>query len=118
MPEKLDDLSFEDAMDRLEAIVSGMEGGHMPLEDMVRNYEEGSSLLKVCRARIETARQRVEVITANLDGNGKASLSEFDPATTAEIESSTTNKPRAASPVRRPATKPASSDNDEDIRLF
>ena len=90
----------------------------MALEDMVRNYEEGAGLLRVCRARIETARQRVEVITANLDGSGKATLSEFDAADTTETESASTNKPRATTQVRRPATKPASPDNDEDIRLF
>lgn len=117
MPEKLDDLSFEDAMDRLEAIVSDMEGGRMALEDMVRNYEEGSRLLKVCRSRIETARQRVEVITANLDGSGKATLSEFDPATTDEGDSAAA-KPRATTTSRRSAAKTASPENDEEIRLF
>jgi len=45
---------------------------------MVQSYEEGARLLKVCRQRIDAARQRVELITADLDGNGKAVLSTFE----------------------------------------
>jgi exodeoxyribonuclease VII small subunit len=117
---KQDEVSFEEAMERLEEIVSSMEGERLPLEDMVQSYEEGAKLLRVCRERIDVARQRVELITANLDG--KATLTSFDPvAAAAESEStpSTTEpapKQRAASPA--PARRKPTTDDDEDIRLF
>jgi exodeoxyribonuclease VII small subunit len=71
--------TFEAAMESLDAIVASLEGERLPLEDMVVSYERGMKLLRVCRSRIESARQRVELITADLEGRGKASLTEFTP---------------------------------------
>lgn len=116
---KPDELSFEDAMERLEEIVSAMEGERMPLEDMVHSYAEGARLLKQCRQRIDVARQRVELITADLDGTGKATLSTFD-ETAAESAAESIAKPRSAGNARRAPAKPAPDDagDDDDIRLF
>ena len=115
---KPDEPSFEDAMERLEEIVSAMEGERMPLEEMVQSYAEGAGLLKQCRQRIEAARQRVELITADLDGTGKATLSTFDEAT-AESAAESIAKPRGVSNTRRTPAKPAPDDaGDDEIRLF
>lgn len=122
-PPKLpESLSFEDAMERLEEIVSGMEGDRLPLEEMVGAYEEGARLLKVCRARIESARQRVELITTRLDDPSATTLTPFDPAAAeAAASPDEPSRPAAArtSSARRTTSggKPASTD-DEDIRLF
>ena len=117
---KQDDVSFEEAMERLEEIVSSMEGERLPLEEMVQSYEEGAKLLRVCRERIEVARQRVELITANLDGPpAKASLTTFDPASTEAAESAPTeNSPKQRSATTAPARRKTTTDDDEDIRLF
>jgi exodeoxyribonuclease VII small subunit len=115
-PSSAPEPSFEEAMERLEEIVSAMEGERMPLEDMVQSYAEGAQLLKVCRQRIEVARQRVELITADLDGTGKASLSTFD-ADSAEATPESPNKQRSTN-ARRPSPAKPTSDDDEDIRLF
>jgi exodeoxyribonuclease VII small subunit len=109
------ELTFEQAMDRLEQIVSAMEADRMPLEEMVNAYEEGAGLLKVCRARIDSARQRVEVITQKAN-SPELSLSPFQVS-----EESETNVPkpivaRTASTTRRKAAP--SHDDDDDIRLF
>jgi len=107
------DISFEQAMERLEEIVAQMEGDRLPLDEMVASYEEGMRLLKVCRQRIENARRRVEIITA--DAEGKATTAAFDPAL-AEA-SLPEEKSRPASPARR--KKPVESEEDpDDIRLF
>ena len=52
---KPEDLSFEDAMDSLESIVSSLETERLPLADMVSAYERGVKLLRTCRDRIATA---------------------------------------------------------------
>ena len=105
--------SFEQAMERLEDIVVLMEGDRMPLDEMVSSYEEGMSLLKVCRQRIEVARRRIEVITA--DADGKPMVATFDPAT-AEVPE---EKPRSAPPAPARKKKPAEAAEDSDsIRLF
>lgn len=118
---KQDEVSFEEAMERLEEIVSSMEGERLPLEEMVQSYEEGAKLLRVCRERIEVARLRVELITANLDGSPKASLTSFDPAS-AEIAdpspSTTEPAPKQRPASQAPARRKPSTDDDEDIRLF
>ncbi len=64
------DLSFEAALAKLEGIVDAMEGEELPLEDLVSQYETGSSLLKHCDAILTSARKRVELITLP---NGRAS---------------------------------------------
>jgi exodeoxyribonuclease VII small subunit len=105
---QIQELSFEDAMSRLDAIVGAMETDRMPLEEMIRSYEEGITLLKNCRQRLESARRRVEMISADLE-SGKAAATPLDAA----VDDSEDNaSPRQPSPKRRKA-----SENDE-IRLF
>ena len=103
--------SFEQAMQRLEEIVSGMESDRMPLDEMVGSYEEGMKLLQICRQRIENARQRIETISLGADG--KAELTAFDPAKTADSA-------EAKAPTRRrtAATKADPEEISDDIRLF
>jgi exodeoxyribonuclease VII small subunit len=103
--------SFEQAMDRLEEIVVLMEGDRMPLDEMVTSYEEGMSLLKTCRQRIEVARRRIEVITA--DAEGRTIVTAFDPATAEPLEEK--SRPAPATRKKKPA-EPA--EDTDDIRLF
>lgn len=110
-PNKPEDLSFEEAMQRLEEIVSSMEGERMSLEEMVRSYEEGVKLLRVCRQRIDTAKRRVELITADLDG-GKASLEPFEP------ESATESAAPDDDPAKARGRRRKSESTTDDIRLF
>jgi exodeoxyribonuclease VII small subunit len=105
------ELPFEEAMERLEAIVSALEGERMPLEEMVRSYEEGARLLALCRSRIEAARHRVEKITADLEGGGKAVLSPFHAGD--EAERDTDDEKAPARTARRKNDK-----QSDDIRLF
>src|SRR6478752_613753 len=118
-----DELSFEDAMESLESIVSSLEGERLPLEEMLQSYERGVKLLRVCRSRIETARQRVEIITADLEGRGKATLSDFSALEVPEATSSSgAEESSAKRPVRKKPAAPeppsGSGSPDEDIRLF
>lgn len=72
-------LRFEDAIERLEDIVRRMEEERIPLDQLVENYERGIKLLKVCKASIDAARTRVEVITKAIDGENPE-LASFDGA--------------------------------------
>ena len=45
-------LSFEEAMKRLEEIVSHLEKGDIPLEESIRLFEEGSALLAPCSSQL------------------------------------------------------------------
>jgi exodeoxyribonuclease VII small subunit len=70
------ELSFEKAMERLEAIVEEMESGKMPLEDLLVRYEEGMKLVKVCQERLARAGQKIEIITR--DHAGKVAVKNFE----------------------------------------
>jgi exodeoxyribonuclease VII small subunit len=60
MTKKTDTISFEDALGRLESIIESMESGDTPLADLVAKFEEGSTLLKVCQAKLQEAELKIE----------------------------------------------------------
>lgn len=51
--------NFEDALGRLEAIVEAMEGGELPLEQLLGRYEEGTRLARLCQEKLAAAEQRI-----------------------------------------------------------
>ena len=65
------DLSFEDALSRLEGIVSRLESGQAPLEESIALYEEGARLKAHCEARLKDAQLRLEKIVVGADGQAK-----------------------------------------------
>ena len=52
-----------------------MEDGDIPLSDLLKQYEEGSALLKVCAARLKEAELKIEQLRETRDS---AELSDFD----------------------------------------
>ena len=67
------DLSFEDALARLESIVQRLESGQAPLEESISLYEQGAALKAHCEARLKDAQLRVEKIVVGPDGQAKGS---------------------------------------------
>ncbi len=67
-PKPADDLSLEEAMARLEAIVESMEDGEVPLDTLVARYEEGMRLLQSCEEKLGAAELRIR----ELGGGGEA----------------------------------------------
>ena len=45
--------SYEDALRELERLVAGMEGGQLPLDQMIDSYRRGAELLAFCRGKLE-----------------------------------------------------------------
>lgn len=68
------DMKFEDAMTALEDITRKLESGDLPLEDAIGAYERAVSLIKICNDKLESAEQKVKVLT---DGQGGIVLSDF-----------------------------------------
>ncbi len=60
MSEKISELSFEQALEKLENIVSQLESGQIKLEDAVKVYEEGNQLKKICEEKLKNAQMKVE----------------------------------------------------------
>ena len=55
-----EELSFEDALDRLEAIVDRLERGELALEDALATFEEGVGLSRRLGEQLGGAERRVE----------------------------------------------------------
>jgi exodeoxyribonuclease VII small subunit len=53
-------LTYEQALERLEAIVKRLEAGNLPLDESLRLFEEGDRLGKVCSRRLNEAELRIE----------------------------------------------------------
>ncbi len=70
-------VKFEQAIARLEAIVSELERGDLPLEQSLRIFEEGIRLSKSCLKVLEDAEKKVEVLVQ--DKNGKKRIHAFSP---------------------------------------
>jgi exodeoxyribonuclease VII small subunit len=68
--------SFEDAMARLDAIVTELEEDKLPLEQMLARYEEGVTLARFCGEKLEAAEQKVRLIAKKADGS--VTLEDFD----------------------------------------
>jgi exodeoxyribonuclease VII small subunit len=70
-------LTFEQAIQRLEKIVADMESAELPLEDVIRKYEEGTRLVRFCSQKLEEAEKKIEVLTKKTDGS--VALEPFEP---------------------------------------
>jgi len=56
------ELSFEKALEELEALVSRMEDGKLPLEESLEAYQRGAELIKACQAKLADAQARVAIL--------------------------------------------------------
>lgn len=68
---------FEDALNKLEKIVSKLEDGEIPLEESLKLFEEGIRLSRFCNQKLDEAEKKVEILLKGKDGLFKAYP--FDP---------------------------------------
>ena len=61
-------ITFEAAMERLEEITRLLESGAEGLDDSLKLYEEGVSLIRLCTQKLETAEQSVKVLQMSEEG--------------------------------------------------
>ncbi|MEO1169734.1 MAG: exodeoxyribonuclease VII small subunit [Pseudomonadota bacterium] len=72
-------LSFEAALEELEAIVRKLEAGEAPLDESIDLYTRGDKLRAQCEARLKAAKARIDKI--QLDSDGKPTgVEPLDPA--------------------------------------
>jgi exodeoxyribonuclease VII small subunit len=67
-PEAKDPLSFEQALERLEALVEKLEEGAIPLEESLAAYVEGTRLVRHCLACLERAETVIRELTETSEG--------------------------------------------------
>ena len=59
---------FEDALARLETIVSELEKGDLPLNDSLKIFEEGIKLSKTCLKILDDSERKVEILVEETGG--------------------------------------------------
>ena len=65
-------IRFEEAMQKLSEIVEKLEGGEGSLDEMIRLYEEGMSLVKSCETQLDTYEAKIEKLNDSAEGTGNA----------------------------------------------
>lgn len=68
MAEKLDSMTFEQAMKELEQVVGQLERGEVPLEESIKLYERGAALKAYCDKKLGEAEEKVAKITLGEGG--------------------------------------------------
>jgi exodeoxyribonuclease VII small subunit len=65
----LKDITFEEAMLKLESEVKRLESGSMGLDESIAAYEEAVKLIRVCNQKLDNAERRVRVLVESTDGS-------------------------------------------------
>ncbi len=69
------EMTFEQAMARLEQIVTTLEGGRCSLDESLKLFEEGTKLTAYCSRQIQEAEQKIIKLTA-VESGDTATLSD------------------------------------------
>lgn len=64
---KKTELTFESASERLEEIVKLLERGNISLDESLKLYEEGVSLVRFCNASLDKAEKRIKMLVVGED---------------------------------------------------
>ncbi|MEF9944437.1 MAG: exodeoxyribonuclease VII small subunit [Burkholderiaceae bacterium] len=58
-PKPVNELSFEQALDELDALVRRMESGELPLDEAIAAYRRGAELTRWCQGKLAAAEQEI-----------------------------------------------------------
>ena len=67
--DEIKNLSFEQALARLEETVRRLESGNAPLDESLSLFEEGIALVKLCNGKLDAAEQKVVKLKLGDDGS-------------------------------------------------
>ena len=99
------EMSFEEAMAKLESLVRSMESGNTRLEDVIASFEEAKRLSVYCQQKLETLKRKIEILTK--DGPEGQTWAPFQP----EADGGDTFIPPAQGNA---PSRPAADDGDPD----
>ena len=78
IPTDIAKMSFEDALEELEAIVRELEEGKGKLDDAIKSYQRGAALKAHCETKLREAKAKVEKISIGPDGTITAEPADID----------------------------------------
>lgn len=62
-----DEFSLEEDLQKVEEIINKMKSGQLNLEEMIKLYEEGISLLTRCKQTLEQAELKINQLSATFN---------------------------------------------------
>ena len=65
------EISFEDALQKLEMLVRELESGRIKLDDAVAAYEQATVLKKFCEEKLKAAQLKIEKLEVSPEGELK-----------------------------------------------
>lgn len=68
-------LKFEEALSRLEEVVSSLEVGNVELDKSLALYEEAMKLIRLCNDQLDAAEQKVEHIRLGEENSAASEVS-------------------------------------------
>lgn len=77
-PETAPEPRFEDALARLETIVTEMESGRVSLDESMRKFAEGMKLAELCSRKLSETEKKIEVLLKR-GADGKPAWADFTP---------------------------------------
>lgn len=60
-----EELTFEQALGRLEQIVARMESGNLTLDECLAQFEQAVALSRHCAGKLDAAEKRISVLAAD-----------------------------------------------------
>ena len=54
--------SYEAALQELESLISGLESGQLPLDQLLTGYQRGAQLLAFCKGKLESVENQIKVL--------------------------------------------------------
>ena len=67
--ENVEEMTFEQSIDALEALVKRLEDGGIDLDESLRIYEQAVALRDHCRSILENGERRIRKIMETADGS-------------------------------------------------
>lgn len=61
-------MKFEDAMKKLEELVSNLESGNVSLDESVKLYEEALELAAFCNSKLDNAESKIKMLVKDESG--------------------------------------------------
>ena len=61
-------MSFEDAVKKIEDIIKEMENGRLPLEQSLERFEDGIKLVKLCNTKLDNYEKKITLVIEGKDG--------------------------------------------------
>ncbi len=68
MPQEINQMTFEEAMDELETVVRQLETGKIKLDEAVAVYERGIKLKELCENKLKQAKSKIDKLVINAQG--------------------------------------------------